>query len=527
MILRDYQRQAIEALFVWFERSTGNPIVDAPTGSGKSAIIAGFCQRAISEFPATRILMLTHRKELIEQNALRLLSAWPEAPLGIYSAGLKQRNLSAPVLFAGIQSLNAKRDAIPHFDLCLVDECHLISPKQETMYGRVFEVLKDRNPAVKIIGFTATPYRGDWRPLHGKGRLFKGIAYKITIPELINGGYLCPLTSFGSPSALDTSKLRVRNGDYVESDMAAAFDPLEESILNEIMIRAEDRRHWLVFASSIEHSHRLQRRLSTCGVEARVVTGETPHEERDEIITRFRAGRLKCLINCNVLTTGFDAPCTDLLIWLRATRSPVLYVQAMGRGMRPAEGKADCRVLDYGGNVSRFGPVEDIAARDRGRKTSIAPMKICPSCDAYVATAMRFCPECGFAFPEPELNISPDSGQSPMRTTATDHRVQVTKVSYSRHLRDGATIPTMKVTYHCGLFQSYSEWVCLEHDGYAKSVAERWWLRRGPAPAPDNITDALAQSELLLIPESLSVRLGGKYPEIIKHYFPDHERMAA
>ena len=192
--LRDYQRAAIDALYAWFRAGRGSPLVVAPTGSGKSVILAEFARSAVVAYPETRILIVTHVRELIAQNHAALIRLWPDAPAGIYSAGLGKRQLGRQVLVAGVQSVARRARDLGHVDLAIVDEAHLVPRSSDTQYGRLFEGLRATNPNLKVIGLTATPYRLDSGLLHGgENALFDGIAYDIPIGMLVERGHLAPL----------------------------------------------------------------------------------------------------------------------------------------------------------------------------------------------------------------------------------------------------------------------------------------------------------------------------------------------
>jgi len=204
--LRYYQSAAIQGIYAYFETQAGNPLICIPTAGGKSLVMASFVEGVLKAWPDQRILIVTHVRELIEQNHAELKRLWPEAPAGIYSAGLKQRDIAARILFAGIQSIHRKLPEVGHCDLVLIDEAHLIPRASNTMYRRFLDGLKRQNPLLKVIGFTATPYRLDSGRLHeGKDAIFTDIAFEVSVRELIDAGYLAPLVSKRMATQLDVS----------------------------------------------------------------------------------------------------------------------------------------------------------------------------------------------------------------------------------------------------------------------------------------------------------------------------------
>ena len=207
--LRPHQRAAIDAIYAYFSAETGHPLVVIPTAGGKSLVMAAFIQEVLAQWPDERIIVLTHVRELISQNFSELIRLWPEAPAGIYSAGLNRRDVQAQILFAGIQSVHRKAYAIQRADLVLVDEAHLIPRSANTTYRRFLGDLTRINPQLKIIGLTATPYRLDSGMLHaGPDALFDDIAFEVSVRELIDQGYLAPLTSKQTSTQLDVSGVR-------------------------------------------------------------------------------------------------------------------------------------------------------------------------------------------------------------------------------------------------------------------------------------------------------------------------------
>ncbi len=521
--LRAYQRQAIDALYRYFEQNTGHPLVILPTASGKSLVMASFIQEAIQFYPDTRILVVTHVRELISQNFAELISLWPEAPAGIYSAGLNSRDTEAQVLFCGIQSVHKRAYDIQRADLVLVDEAHLIPRKSDTMYQRFLEDLRRINPYMKIIGLTATPYRLDSGLLHkGKDALFDDIAFEMPVRDLVEQGYLCPLISKLTDTQLDVTGVGSRGGEFIPGQLEAAvdLDPVTQAAVNEIVAFGQDRRSWLLFCSGVSHASHVRDAVQERGISCACIFGDTPKEERDHIIAAFKRGEIRALSAMNVLTTGFNAPAVDLIAMLRPTKSTGLYVQIAGRGMRLAPGKSDCLVLDFAGNVARHGPIDRVQPKKAPAEGGGgAPIKVCPNCDTINPAAEKFCIQCKYAFPPPEIKLDPTATTQEILTSGKPEWVPVDEVSYHFHEKLGKPL-SMRVEYQSGLLQ-YREWVCFEHDGFARRKAERWWSRRASLgmPVPDTVEQAMNQVNALKVPSSIAVRNAGQWLEVVDAKF--------
>lgn len=515
--LREYQQAAIDAVYdYWAEKRGDNPLVVAPTGSGKSLIIGKLIEDAMA-YAGTRVLILTHVKELLEQNAQELLAIYPQADFAFYSASIGQKRLDKPITFAGIQSIWERApDMIPAPDLVIIDEAHMLPKKATTRYGKFIGDLRQCNPAVKIVGLTATPYRLDSGYLHkGEGAIFDGIAYDIPVAMLMEQGYLAPVISRGSTNKIDLSNVSVRGGEYVESELAAAAsDPeLVRQTVTEIVAVGQDRKAWLIFASGVGHAEMILDELRVHNIPADLVVGSDDMRSRGQKIEAFRRGALRALVNVNVLTTGFNVPRVDLVALVRATLSTALYVQMVGRGTRTAPGKQDCMVLDYGDNVMRHGFIDAVRIREKGQGDGVAPTKGCPDCQTMCHASVRVCPACGHQFPAPELNHNHKSyGGAMLSTQVEPEWVNVDSVSYARHEKAGKP-PSIRVTYQCGLTR-VNEWLCPDHGGYA---ASRYHARMKAMSAFAMTTDdALLECGAWKKPGRIKIKPKGEFFEIMQ-----------
>lgn len=518
MKLRPYQRDAVNAVWQHIEQSDTNPAVVLPTGSGKTHVIAEICRAAVQDWGG-RVIVLAHVKELLEQAAGKLQAVAPDLPIGVYSAGLGRRDLGYAVTVAGIQSIYQRAHDLGPMDLVIVDEAHLIPPDGEGMYRRFLTDARDLCDHQRVIGLTATPYRMKTGTICSGDSILNEVCFEASVRELIAGGYLCPLRSRSGKSVADTSDLHVRGGEFVAGEVEDLMNTqrLVESACAEIMTTSADRNAVLIFASGVAHGQHVQAILQERhGVECGFVCGNTPSSQRDETIARFKAGDLKYLANVNVLTTGFDAPNVDCVALLRPTLSPGLYYQMVGRGFRLHPDKADCLVLDFGGNVLRHGPVDAIRLADSDTGSGEAPAKQCPECDALIHAAYAVCPDCGHVFPPRQEAkheaVASDAAIITGDDGPTRHEEQVMEVAYHTHHKRGDSLarPTMRVEYRVGFNRWVREWVCLEHEGYARRKAEQWWKERSNEPVPNAVEDAVAMANAGTIAQALRVTVEKK-----------------
>jgi len=526
--LRDYQTAAVMACYDHLRTRDDNPCIVIPTAGGKTPIMATICRDAVTQWDG-RVLVLAHVKELLEQAADKLHIMAPDLwnKIGVYSAGLGSRDTDHPIIIAGIQSVYRRAAELGPFDLILIDEAHMIPPDGEGMYRTFIEAAKEVNPNVRIIGLTATPYRMSSGMICGPENILHHVCYEVGVKELIARGYLCPLRAKGGKQKADTSGLHLRGGEFIAGELESLMDDdgLVLSAVAEIIQQAQERKAVLIFASGVKHAEHIQRTIEAAGHECRLVCGNTPTDERADTLEAFKGGRLKYLVNVNVLTTGFDAPNTDCVAMVRPTMSPGLYYQMVGRGFRLCDGKADCLVLDFGGNILRHGPVDclDIQDRRAGSGNGEAPAKECPQCQELIHAGYAKCPECGYEFPPPEKgqHDGEATNEAPLSGVVTDETYEVQSIEYRVHVKRGAGPDdprTMRVDYEVGWNQWQSEWICLEHDGYARGKAERWWHERSDDPCPTNVDEAVELAEFQLAKASrITVRSvsGEKYDRII------------
>ncbi|MCK0162978.1 DEAD/DEAH box helicase [Marinobacter sp. S6332] len=389
--LRPYQQEAVDATLRHFRKSDESAVIVLPTGAGKSLVIAELARLA-----RRKILVLTHVKELVEQNHAKYQSYGLAG--GVFSAGLKRKESKHQVTFASVQSVSANLDQFKdEYSLIVIDECHRVSGEETSQYQRIIELLRQHNGSLKVLGLTATPYRlamGWIYRYHYRGfvrgtddaqvKPFVHCIYELPLSYMINRGYLSkPELVDAAVTQYDFSALpRNQFGEYAEKDvnqLLGKHPRVTRAIIEQVVELAVERNAVMIFAATVDHAKEITGYLPAH--QTALITGATELRERDLLIQRFKQRELKYLVNISVLTTGFDAPHVDFIAILRPTQSVSLYQQIVGRGLRLDEGKQNCLVIDYAGNNVNLHHPE---VGEKKPNPDSEPVQV-------------FCPACGFA----------------------------------------------------------------------------------------------------------------------------------
>lgn len=367
--LRPYQQEVLDTLRGRLKETDYPLLVNASVGAGKSLIIAELLR--IVERAGWRALCLTMNSTLIHQNAETYMNQGGNA--GIFCASLGMKDIREPIIFASPMSvrgsikINGKFSKIP-FNLIIVDECHNINFNDKTTtYMRIFNhysiYAQTLGHKLRFVGLTGTPYRGKGHTIVGDKLFFKEEVCAITAEWLINENYLTPPIWGYCEKTLqyDFHELKINaigKFNSVELEEAIHKKPrLTGKIMAEVIEIVKSRKGAFIFASSVKHCQECAEWLPP--EETAVITGDTPDKLRELYITQARAGIIKYLVNVNVLCTGVDVPTFDTVVFVRPTESLVLYMQCLGRGLRLADGKTDCLILDYAGNLDRHGDIDN------------------------------------------------------------------------------------------------------------------------------------------------------------------------
>lgn len=527
MQLREYQKRACVAIVRALHATSKNPCVVLPTGAGKTAVITTVAQYLI-EKERGRVLILSHRKELIEQTAATLESRF-NTSAAVFSAGLGEKETDGSIVIGGIQSVASDlarfTEAAP-FTHLIIDEAHLIPnlDDESSQYQKLIKALRDNYPPLRVIGFTATPYRLDSGLLCSDDSVLNYNCFEVKTADLIEQGFLSNLTTCAVDIGLEQTE---------------SSDPEEvlKTAVDNIIKATADRNKIIIFCSSVKHAQLVENYLwAKTGSGVGLISGSSSVQDREYYIKRFKTDSvagplgydinpLKYLVNVDVLTTGFDAPNIDCVVLLRRTQSRALYVQMIGRGLRKYPGKQDCLVLDFAGNIARHGAIDDYscapAAKVKVKKAddtfkkckncgSMCPRSadacscgysfdkiICPYCKQASLLSLSHCQYCGKllvsiphagAYDTTGALILGDTdllkGVRPVKDRVKDVRYEFT---YSR--KSGAPMLIEKITTE--LDEKISQFIMFESASlYPREKARKWWRARTNAPLPQSCLQA-------------------------------------
>jgi len=395
--LRKYQEDAILALREKLAQGHKRIVLQVPTGGGKTAIAGSIIRSALGKkkraiFTVPALSLITQTIDSFSRDGI--------TNIGVMQGKHELTDKDQPVQICSVQTL--ARRFVPKADLVMIDEAHVVYD----LYHRWFNDPEWAD--VPIIGLSATPWT------KGLGKLYSALVIGTTTQELIDMGYLAPFRAF-APSQVDLTGVKTVAGDYDVDGLDKAMNTakLTADIVETWIERGEDRPT-LCFAVNRAHAQNLCDAFNRSGVPAAYVDGETPLDERDDLAVDFKSGKYKVICNVGVMTTGVDLPFVSCLILARPTKSEMLYCQIIGRGLRPADGKQDCIILDHSSTTQRLGFVTDIIhheldvgkKRDGGsKKERDEPLpKECPKCTYLRPAKMKVCPNCGFEA-KPQANV--------------------------------------------------------------------------------------------------------------------------
>jgi len=450
-------------------------VAQMATGGGKTIVAADIARRKLES--SRRVLFIVPALELIDQTVLKFIAEGiPIGDIGVIQADHELTNWSRPVQIASVQTLIRRN--LPFADLVIIDECH-----------RVFEKITERLAGawkhIPVIGLSATPWT------RGLGKHFEKLIIGATTQELIDAGYLSKFRVF-APASPDLTDVRTLAGDYHEGDLGEAMNKnaLVADVIDTWLARGKGRPT-IVFAVDRVHAKHLQQKFIDTGAVAEYIDCYTEKDERKSIADRFRKGEVEVVCNVGVLTTGIDWTNISCIVLARPTKSEMLFVQMVGRGLRTAADKDDCLILDHSDNHIRLGFVTDIhhGELDDGRERQKAEPKAkevlpkkCPQCAFLKPAKILICPACGFK-PEPRCEIVNKDGElvefasrNTIKASTQNERIQF--FAELRHIADARGYRSGWAAHQYQTkFGSFPPWAWNQWPTSTPTAATLGWVR--------------------------------------------------
>ncbi len=425
--LRPYQQQAVDTITA-LARKKQFLLLQAATGAGKTVMATSLMQYYTRNW-GFRCLFLAHKAILVRQALKRMQASFEDADFDVdclCASVQKPGHVDSHIIVASPQTLARRLDDLPRIDMVIIDECHRVPPRdQASLYSDIMRAVIARRPNARIVGITATPWRLGQSCIYGPSAAmghatwWDSLDVHISIATLQEQGWLAPLTAMACEPDEELAHLPVgASGDFRE-------DALEDTLLKPLHLgsavkaverQAQDRRHIAVFCVSIAHARALADRFCDAGFTAAAIDSKAGQQANLQVLADFASGKVRVLCSVGMLTEGWDCPQTDCLLMCRPTLSPALYVQMVGRGLRVAQGKTDCLLLDLSGNIYRHGSpnaprirlggtlVGDISGfSSRQEDADGDEARRCPYCEAVLpeGSVLR-CPQCQAPFYEIE-----------------------------------------------------------------------------------------------------------------------------
>jgi len=453
--LRPYQTEAILEIEKHFEKN-GSSLLVMAVGTGKTEVAVGFVKKSLEENPNFRAIFLVNKLQLVDQTCARFKKYLGDI-VDVYCSSRNSWSTSKPLTVASIQSIN-KIDI--QTNVIIIDEVHRVG--EEGIYNSFINLLTESNKDLKIIGLTATPWRSN-DLIYGAGRLFNSVTYEKDILWAIENKYLVKPVAKFCEDKFDTSELSIKLGDFAADEverMTSDKTKMRKQV-EDALKRLDGRKKVAWACSGIRHCEEVSMMLLEYGEESITVHSN----KKENSIEPFEFGQIRHVCFVTMLSEGFDCPIIDSIILLRPTRSPVLYVQTIGRGLRLHKDKTDCLILDYGEVIENCGPIHApyIGMTRRQVKKSEIKMKFCPKCLTYILSTVYKCPECGYEYPKVSVdhnkNLATKAASSDIMNPSLSE-CRILSVSFENQISKNGN-EMYKVTFRTNLFKApfINEWV--------------------------------------------------------------------
>jgi len=523
IILRNYQEKCINIINDLIPDNE-TILIQAATGAGKTIIFSALVGRLINKFPHIRIVIITHLQQIVRQNIKKMGNFVEERRIGTACASISTNiDTNRRLIVGSIQTLSSRCDELLKTDLLIIDEVHRLPPKNvNSQYKKLIDNLIEKNNELRIIGFTATPYRLKSGNIYGDDLCwFKNLSYKISINKLQKDNFLCNYKAkhiHDIKSELSTIKV---SGDYNVKQLSELMCGVKhlKSIVYAINDYAKLREHIIVFCVNINHAEKVHEKLKSLKINSAVLHSNMSKQQQKIILDMFESGRTQVLCVIGMLSEGADIPIIDCIIMARPTKSVSLYVQMIGRGLRIEQNKKDLLILDLSNNCITHGdPNDPIVVNKNSKIKSEAPVKVCPKCFSVVAMLCKKCPECEHLFKSYTDNESIGNNRYNLKEVNFNkfHEELIVNVKFTQHdiytSKAGNTM--LKATFHCrsdsGAEVTVNEFFDFEGEGslYGKRKARNIWKNIVQTKIPETVCEADTRwgEFIMSIPNYLKVK---------------------
>lgn len=518
--LRPYQIRAHES--IWRKLSLKQAqLIQMPMGTGKTELFIELCEKAIEHKSDIKILIVLNKVMLVEQTERRMKAHLTTVDIGVFCSTLKSKEL-AQITVASVQSVcDQDLDGI---NLVILDEAHRVTYTDGSPYQRLLTQLKVKNDKLKIIGFTATPWKATGN-IYGEGELFDQIDFLYPIEDAISEGWLVKPRLKATTQSFDMTGVSLKLGDYDQGELAklTADEGKALAQIAEAMLRLDGRKSVAWACTTIEHCEMVKRLIpEPCAI----VHSKMKKVDQDGNKRQFENGDIRHIAFVTMLSEGIDVPRIDAIVLLRPTRSPVLALQTIGRALRLFQGKLDALILDFGKVIESIGPINNPRIPKKGDRKGGGDailMKFCKACFEYVSTSTKICPACDAPFVVERdvfksLTTKPDSNSEILVDKKRTY-LKVTSVSLSRFMSHAGNL-CLRVTFATTnpmytkisqYFQWSNEWARIKAARLLGDIGVEW----------SQEIDALLNRPIRRVPSEIKVSLDGKYPEVKNLIFND------
>lgn len=546
IVLRDYQKQALTTIYADLKNNQ-HVLLSAIMGAGKTVMCARLIERLFNE-SNKKFLILMHKVELVDQfyQTFIQFTDVPALHIGVCSAGRNLRELHQRIIIGTLQTFVNYLNDFNYCDLLVIDEAHRITIDTGSQYDKIINYLKSKNEKMRILGLTATPFRLDHGYIYGnkckkdKKNLFEKINFQVEYKMLLEQGYLMKLDGVvcaDETLKIDLDGVGIQAGEYILSQLGHV---MEKEIHIDTAVKAVcdycmEYQKICVFACTIEHAEALYTAFDKvfhgC---ATIVHSKLSKTDREQNLKDWKSGNKVIMISVNILIEGFDFKQLDCLVFARPTKSPVLWLQAVGRILRTVEGKIKALLVDLTLNTQTFGTdLDNIKVRiPKNNNIKTGEMeKMCPECGNVVHIACRICGECGYEWTVEQVKkemaeklpdmkrivfgednevaiwIEIDAMECSIHETKEDKKLGRIDYYYAAH-------------YHVSLYLCFSDY----YQGYAVEKANEIWTKISDDPFPVDCEDFKYKMRYLKIPNKILIKNNGKFKKIIDFEFSDNNK---